>query len=82
MAGAKYDECQNVQELASSSGAGRVNLGADVEALRLNRQLPLAELRRHKRAFLKLATQNVATRLQDRASARRLFADYLRESVD
>ena len=71
-----------LQELAGSSGAGCVNLGADVEPLRLNRQLPLAELRRHKRVFLKLSTQNVGTRLQDRASARRLFADYLRESVD
>ena len=53
--------------------------GSDLESLV---GVPLAELRRHKRVFLKLSTQNVGTRLQDRGAARRLFADYLRESVE
>lgn len=36
------------------------------------------ELRRHKRAFLKLATKITFTRLQDPAAAQRLFVDHLR----
>jgi protein KTI12 len=39
----------------------------------------IAELRRHKRAFLKLATKITFSRLQDAAAAQRLFVDYLRQ---
>jgi protein KTI12 len=37
------------------------------------------ELRRHKRAFLKLATKMAYSRVADPDAARRLFADYLRQ---
>jgi protein KTI12 len=37
------------------------------------------ELRRHKRAFLKLATKMAYSRVSDAAMAQRLFADYLRQ---
>lgn len=40
-----------------------------------------AELRRHKRAFLKLATKITFSRLQDSTSAQRMFSDYLREQL-
>ena len=72
----------NVQELAGSSGIGRVDVGEGVEPLHLQNSVTLAELRRHKRMFLKLSTQNVATRLQDRQSARRMFVEFLREHLD
>ncbi|GLC51570.1 hypothetical protein PLESTB_000516700 [Pleodorina starrii] len=49
--------------------------------LELRRPLTLAELRRHKRAFLKLATKITFARLQDAAAARRMFVDYLRSNL-
>ena len=59
-----------------------MDVGPSAEPLRLNRHVPLAELRRHKRVFLKLSTHNVGSRLQDGGAAKRMFADYLRETVD
>lgn len=41
----------------------------------------LAELRRHKRSFLKLATKVTFARLSDAAAARRMFVDYLRGNL-
>ncbi|EIE18514.1 chromatin associated protein KTI12 [Coccomyxa subellipsoidea C-169] len=70
------------QELAGSSAAGRVQMGEEVDALQLNRPVTLAELRRHKRVFLKMSTQSLASRLPDRQSARRMFVNYLREHLD
>lgn len=52
------------------------------------RPLPLAacvcvgaELRRHKRGFMKLATKVTFARLQDGHTAKRMFIDYLREHL-
>jgi protein KTI12 len=53
-----------------------------MEPLDLARPVTLAELRRHKRVFLKMATQNVGARLSDRQSARRMFVNFLREHLD
>ena len=41
-------------------------------------QVPLPELRRHKRTFMRLATNSTYTRLGDAAAVRRMFIDYLR----
>lgn len=60
----------------TADGSGRPPL-----ELELPRQLTLVELRRHKRAFLKLATKITFARLQDATAARRLFVDYLRSSL-
>lgn len=54
--------------------------GADKE-LQLERPVTLPELRRHKRAFLKLATQNNWTRLQDVHEARNMFIQYLQNNL-
>lgn len=70
-----------MQELACSGAAGRVDMGADVDALHLTRPVTLADLRRHKRVFLKMATQNPNARLTDRASAKRMFVNFLREHI-
>ena len=42
---------------------------------------PAAELRRHKRAFLRLATKITFSRLQHADRAALMFADYLREHL-
>jgi hypothetical protein len=44
-------------------------------------QVTLPELRRHKRAFMKLATNLTWNRVQDAATARRMFVDYLRQQL-
>jgi protein KTI12 len=44
-------------------------------------QMPLPELRRHKRSFLRLATNNTLNRLKDAQVARRMFVDYLRDQL-
>lgn len=71
-----------LQELAGSSGAGRVQMGDGIDDLQLSRPVTLGELRRHKRVFLKMSTQSLASRLPDRQSAQRMFVNYLREHVD
>lgn len=44
-------------------------------------QMFLPELRRHKRGFMKLATSQTFSRLQDAAAAQRLFIGYLRDQL-
>jgi protein KTI12 len=41
----------------------------------------VAELRRHKRSFLKLATKVTFSRLQDPAAAQRMFVDYIKQQL-
>lgn len=47
----------------------------------LRLQMFLPELRRHKRGFLRLATQQTFTRLGSAAAAQRLFIQYLRDQL-
>lgn len=44
-------------------------------------QVFLPELRRHKRGFMRLATAQAFSRLQDAAAAQRLFISYLRDQL-
>ena len=70
---------------ASAGGAsGRVPIdgGGEELCLELSRAVPLAELRRHKRAFMKLTTQHDAAKLQGAAEAKRLFVEYVMEYVN
>ncbi|KAG2438045.1 hypothetical protein HXX76_005658 [Chlamydomonas incerta] len=60
-----------------SGGGG----GGPPQELELQRPVSLAELRRHKRAFLKLATKITFARLQDASAAKRMFVDYLRTAL-
>ena len=69
-----------LQERAGSSAAGRVDLGHGVEPLFLHRHVNQAELRRHKRVFLKVATQNPGARVSSQA-ARKMFASFLQEQL-
>ncbi|KAK9822874.1 hypothetical protein WJX81_008058 [Elliptochloris bilobata] len=73
----------HAQALAAGGPAGRVELGAGVAQLELARPVGPAELRRHKRDFIRLATQSgCGVRLGGRAAAMRSFADYLRGRLE
>uniref|UniRef100_A0A383WLJ4 Protein KTI12 homolog n=1 Tax=Tetradesmus obliquus TaxID=3088 RepID=A0A383WLJ4_TETOB len=71
-----------VQQLAPAGGAAgcMIDLG-HAGRLMPERHLPLAELRRHKRSFLKLATKVTFSRLQDPAAAQRMFVDYIKQQL-
>ena len=70
------------QAAAGSGAAGRVELGDGQQPLELQRPVMLAELRRHKRAFMKLTTnQTMARGVVDGGAARRMFSDYLRQQL-
>jgi len=57
-----------------------VDLGPEVHPLVLDRHVNLAELRRHKRVFLKVATQNPGARVSSQAACR-MFASFLQENL-
>lgn len=44
-------------------------------------QMFLPEVRRHKRGFMKLATNQTFMRMRDAAAAQRLFIQYLRDQL-
>ncbi|EFJ43121.1 hypothetical protein VOLCADRAFT_121470 [Volvox carteri f. nagariensis] len=75
----------DAQAAAAGGAAEVVRFGGGTSGppmeLELRRALTLAELRRHKRAFLKLATKITFARLHDAAAARRMFVDYLRSNL-
>ena len=66
---------------ASAGGAPGIVRFNRSASLRMDQPVTLAELRRHKRAFLKLATKLLFARLQDGGTAARLFLDYLAENI-
>ncbi|KAG2450666.1 hypothetical protein HYH02_004506 [Chlamydomonas schloesseri] len=74
-------------QAAAAGGAAEVvrfpvpPAGGPPQELELRRPVSLAELRRHKRAFLKLATKITFARLSDAAAAKRMFVDYLRTAL-
>jgi len=78
---AVIDAIVEAQSNAGGNAAGVVNLGVAAGQLNLQRPVSLAELRRHKRSFLKLATKVTWARLQDVAGAQRLFVDHLRDQI-
>lgn len=70
------------QAAASGGAIGRFEIRGTGKHLQLDRPVALPELRRHKRAFLKLATQNNWIRLRQAADARELFAEYLHDNLN
>lgn len=63
-------------------GAEAIGL-LDIDGLKLQLSRPvfLPELRNHKRAFLKLATQNNWLKIRNTQNAKQLFVDYLSEHI-
>lgn len=73
-----------ITEAQTNSGGltpGIVHLGEGVGSLNIQHDVSLAELRRLKRSYLKLATKITFSRIQSSDVARRLFVDYLREQL-
>eukprot|EP01025_Chloroclados_australasicus_P068105 TRINITY_DN9449_c0_g1_i2.p1 TRINITY_DN9449_c0_g1~~TRINITY_DN9449_c0_g1_i2.p1 ORF type:complete len:292 (-),score=14.15 TRINITY_DN9449_c0_g1_i2:358-1233(-) len=72
------------QQQNQSQGIGSqvICFGQDLPQLRVSSTLSLLELRRHKRAFMKLATQIVYTKLKDAQSAKRVFIEHLQHSIE
>ncbi|KAL4524623.1 hypothetical protein Ndes2526B_g06820 [Nannochloris sp. 'desiccata'] len=54
----------------------------EIRPLHVPRQIPLPELRRHKRMFLKLTTNNIFNRVKDVHIAKKMFVDYLRDQIE
>lgn len=75
------DAVMEAQAAAGGAAAGVVAFGAGIAPLQLRQPVTLAELRRHKRSFLKLATKITFARLSDAESARRMFVDFLRDNL-
>lgn len=71
----------DAQAKAGGGPAALVDLGTETGTMQLDRLLPLAELRRHKRSFLKLVTKMTFSRIADAATAQRLFIDYLKQQL-
>jgi protein KTI12 len=72
-----------VEAQALSGGpAGSLEFGDGAEELVLNEPVPLPELRRHKRSFMKLATQNAFSNLRSSDAAVCMFVAYLRDHLD
>lgn len=71
-------------EAQSTAGgaAGAVDCGEGGDQLMLTEPIPLPELRRHKRAFMKLATQNAFSNLKSSEAAERMFVSYLRDQLE
>lgn len=72
----------DAQARVGGEAAGTVEIPGVLSGLLLQRTVQLPELRRQKRAFLKLATQNNWTRLRDAGDARRVFVEYLQHNLD
>ena len=71
----------DAQSAAAGGPAGQVNLGPNIQPLTLQDPVSIPELRRHKRAFIKLATQIHNNRVQSAQDAKRMFADYLQSKL-
>ena len=69
------------QSAAAGGPAGQVTLGHSIQPLVLQEVVSMPELRRHKRAFIKLATQISNNRVQSAQDAKRMFADYLQTNL-
>ena len=73
-----------IVEAQSLSGgpAGSLEFGEGAGELVLNELVPLPELRRHKRSFMKLVTQNAFSNLKSSDAAVCMFVAYLRHHLD
>ncbi len=69
-------------QTASGGAAGPVSFGEGVDELVLTDPVSLPELRRHKRSFMKLATQNAFSTLRSSEAATRMFVSYLQDQLE
>ena len=69
----------NEQSLAGADAVGNIEIGG--QTLHLSNPVSLPVLRKHKRGFLKLATQNNWLKVRTTENAKQLFVDYLGEHL-
>lgn len=69
-------------QTASGGAVGRVGFGQGVDELVLTYAVSLPELRRHKRSFMKLATQNAFSQIRSSETATRVFVSFLRDQLN
>ena len=76
------DAISEAQTGASAAG-GPLTLAVPglAQPVRLQRPLTLPEARRHKRAFMKLLTQNSYAKLQSTQQGQHMFAEYLQNAT-
>lgn len=82
---AAQDVVSRISEAQAAAGClapGPVAVGDGLALLDVCQDITLADLRRLKRSFMKLATKITFSRLQSADAARRLFVDYLREQLN
>lgn len=73
----------SAQAGSGGEAIGRISLDKTKQGVEVNLERPVTipELRRHKRAFMKLATQNNWTRLQNVQDAKHMFVQYLQNNL-
>ncbi|KDD75162.1 chromatin associated protein KTI12, partial [Helicosporidium sp. ATCC 50920] len=74
-------QCIMTAQTESSSGVAECVQCPNGITLRMHRPMPLQELRRHKRDFMKLVTNVVMTQVPTAASATTMFVDYLKQRL-
>lgn len=76
------DQISEAQVAAGGGPAGTVPFTEEgIKPMLISRQVTFPELRRHKRSFMKLATNLTFNRVSDPATAKRMFVDYLLEQL-
>lgn len=71
-----------IAELSAKGGSGEPQQHPQLRLRLPAGGVPVAELRAHKRAFVRLATRREHGRVEDPAAARRLFVEYLQRELD
>lgn len=66
---------------AVNGGVGPVDLTLEPQGptYRLPQSIPVAVLRNHKRAFMRIATQVLGGRVENEAAVKKMFVEYLAE---
>ena len=68
-------------QASDQAGSPVVEVAGLSQPFALRRRLSLPEMRRHKRGFVKLLTQNSYTKLQNAEQGRQMFVDFLQNAV-
>ena len=68
-------------QATAGGAAGPVTFEGCSEQLVLLSPVPLPELRRHKRSFIKLVTQNSFSQIKSHEAATRTFVSYLADQL-
>ena len=76
------DAIVQAQANAEHASSPVIELGGLSAPVTLPRRMSLPEMRRQKRNFVKLSTQNSFSKLKHAGSGRQMFIDFLQDAVD